>query len=121
MGNKYGSNIIPALVNVKGKENINTIRNLIFKDSKLASSNSEEFNKLSINEIEEFLQSENNDTNKSLEDYLKESGVTGRQLENKVVEVFEPSQITILNSSETISKIREIINKKNGIINKRAI
>jgi hypothetical protein len=108
---EYGKNKIAALVNIKGEESIKKIRNAILKKSKLAKEHKEEFEKLSLDEIEEFLQSENNDTNKRLEDFLKETGVSGRQhFENKVVEVFDTEQIHILGSKQDIEGFENFIN-----------
>jgi hypothetical protein len=112
LGNKYGSNTISALVNIIGVESLDAIKNEFLKDSKIAQSNIEELNRLTITEIEDFLMSEYNDTNKRLEDYLKETGVTGRQLKNKVVEVFDPEQIHILGNKQDVEGFKEFVSKK---------
>ena len=111
LANAYGSNTISALVNIIGVESLDAIKNEFLKDSKIAQSNIEELNRLTIDEIEDFLMSEYNDTNKRLEDYLKETGVTGKQLENKVVQVFDPEQIHILGSEQDIEGFKNFVGK----------
>lgn len=110
LATSYGKRLISALANIKGEVNLNSVKQAIVKDSKLAKNNLEEFNKLTIDEIEEFLESEKNDVGgKRLEDYLKQTGVTGMQLENKVVVVFDPAQIHLLGSKEDIEGFKKFL------------
>jgi predicted GNAT family acetyltransferase len=114
---KYGKKIIPCIANIIGDElkSLNDIKNLILRDSKLAKEHEEDFENINFNEVEEFLMpsSQENDTGKSLEEYLFELKITGRQNENKVVEVFDPSQIHILGSKSDIEKFKEFVSKNN--------